>query len=261
MAITVTGKNRKRPRPAGQTSQLSRTFSTASGGSEDGDGREHQLWVDKHTPQSAKHLVLHSTKVQAIRDWLLRSVVSAGAATRPSVLAICGKSGSGKSTAVSVLAKEMGIEVTDWSEDMWSGSRLQLFVGDEKPQYQTFAAEFTEFVVRSAYPTLDVGVAQQQTSARRKQEPEEETARRVVIMHDAPQLKDVQLADLLAELRCPLVVVVSDVTDRGDAMYAVERLLSPSNHSSLMDLETLFVPPVTECTWHVCCYMLPRSSR
>src|SRR5690606_16462186 len=122
-----------------------------------------------------------------------------------------------------------------WSEDLWSGSRHTYLHGDDQPRYQTFASEFSEFVVRSAYPSLDMS-ASSQPPARNGKRPgqqlpaaaEQVTARRIVIMHDAPQLKDVQLTDLLAELRSPLVVVVSDVTDKGDAMYAVERLLNGS---------------------------------
>lgn len=61
-------------------------------------------------PRKASELVVSRQKQQQILDWLQYKVRKG----RPFALVLCGPSGCGKTTALRVLAKENGFNVTEW---------------------------------------------------------------------------------------------------------------------------------------------------
>jgi DNA polymerase III delta prime subunit len=76
------------------------------------------LWADKHSPRSVDGLCVHNKRVSEVRSWI-SSATSGGSSfgyDRPKLLLLCGPPGVGKSTMVSVLAKEMGIGLREWSD-------------------------------------------------------------------------------------------------------------------------------------------------
>eukprot|EP01041_Mallomonas_annulata_P006481 gene6481-13084_t len=83
------------------------------------------LWYTKNKPKTVKELVVHSSKINATREWLVSAVAAhANPSTTtgdycPRVLALCGCSGSCKTTLLQVLCKELGIEIIEWTDDMW----------------------------------------------------------------------------------------------------------------------------------------------
>jgi hypothetical protein len=86
-------------------------------GANRGPGLDALLWADKHSPRSVDGLCVHSKRVSEVRSWIssATSTTSTGYG-RPKLLLLCGPPGVGKSTLVSILAKEMGLGLREWSD-------------------------------------------------------------------------------------------------------------------------------------------------
>ena len=173
----------------------------ATGSSSSGAGSANtESWLVKHRPAGLKEvsLAVHSAYRSKVREWLGRACKAhtehlADARFRPHILALCGPSGCGKSTLVEVLCRDAGIDVVDWTDDMWdvspalslaqerefAGAGDSLFAGrgsagsgggwgrqgggyphaghgnrDFRAERQSRAEELECFVRQSAYPKL-----------------------------------------------------------------------------------------------------------
>ena len=127
------------PRPrAGETK------STAVAGHGDDDARP---WSERFAPVSLDELAVHKRKVLDVRRWL--DEVLAGR-MRQRLLVLKGPAGSGKTTTVRLLAKDMRCEVLEWRNPASS-------FGVPGPGYQSAAAQFEEFLGRGGkFGQLDV---------------------------------------------------------------------------------------------------------
>jgi hypothetical protein len=83
-----------------------------------------QSWLDAYPPRTQAELAVYPTKVKAVQKWIA-DAVSAHALSKtrpdsyaPHVLVLCGCSGCGKSSLVEVLCRDLGVELTQWSDDM-----------------------------------------------------------------------------------------------------------------------------------------------
>lgn len=90
------------------------------------------VWSIKYRPKNVKELVMHSSKVKAIRAWIQTSIDemslsqhqesindSSLSSANPHVLILCGNSGCCKSTAVELICEEMNVDIKVWSENEW----------------------------------------------------------------------------------------------------------------------------------------------
>ena len=147
------------------------------------NGMEEDLWLDKHAPTTIKELAMHGRKVNDIKSWIERALTAHDQAQRsaeglmgfrPFVLALCGGSGCCKSTAVEVVCRELDVQLKRWTDDSWEAEaatrfgQIRLGVGMNHPRtngdsqgnegYQSYAAqreeELSDFALRSAYPTV-----------------------------------------------------------------------------------------------------------
>ena len=96
-------------------------------------------WTERFCPLSLEELAVHKKKVQDVRNWLLS--VTSGVASK-SLLILKGPAGSGKTTALSMIVKEMGHIIQEWRNP----SRQSM--SDEG--YLSMAAQFSDFVGRTA---------------------------------------------------------------------------------------------------------------
>jgi hypothetical protein len=93
--------------------------------------RKDAIWTTKHEPRTSGDLnvCIHSGTVDRVRDWL--EIATQISYTEPNrtlhgktgetsslkrLVVLSGKPGTGKSTAVRVVAKELGLEVSEWND-------------------------------------------------------------------------------------------------------------------------------------------------
>lgn len=103
-------------------------------GPEAGDQRP---WSERFGPVHVDELAVHKRKVADVRRWL-QDVLSGR--MRQRLLILKGAAGTGKTTTVQLLAKDMGFEILEWRNP---GSALGLTQGN-----QSASAQFEEFLGR-----------------------------------------------------------------------------------------------------------------
>jgi Tfp pilus assembly pilus retraction ATPase PilT len=113
--------------------------------------QDNQLWVDKYAPQSLQDLAVHKRKVDDVRRWLVDAFDEKGpskhrvspsicfpvfeTSTRRScdnvqrLLIFTGPAGSGKTTTLRVLAREMDFDIVEFKGNT-NTTRFSTF-GDE----------------------------------------------------------------------------------------------------------------------------------
>ncbi|KAK3363053.1 Rad17 cell cycle checkpoint protein-domain-containing protein [Lasiosphaeria hispida] len=94
-------------------------------------------WSERFAPVNLDELVVHKKKVADVRKWL--DDVIAGR-MRQRLLVLKGAAGSGKTTTVQLLAKDMRCEVLEWRNPNSSFGAVQ--------GYQSAASQFEEFLGR-----------------------------------------------------------------------------------------------------------------
>ncbi|KAF7567197.1 cell cycle checkpoint protein RAD17 [Pyrenophora tritici-repentis] len=99
---------------------------------------DRRPWTEKYGPESLDELAVHKRKVADVRTWL--SDVFNGKA-RKRLLLLKGPAGSGKTTTISLLSKELGIEMQEWKNPTGSMSTSDSFV--------SVTAQFEDFVART----------------------------------------------------------------------------------------------------------------
>lgn len=94
-------------------------------------------WVLQFGPSNLDELAVHKRKVADVRHWL----DAAYAGKRQRVLVLKGAAGSGKTTTIELLAKDMGAQVTEWKNP--AGNDLA------SEGSMTASAQFEDFVGRA----------------------------------------------------------------------------------------------------------------
>jgi cell cycle checkpoint protein len=121
------------------------------------DTEDRRPWTEKYGPASLEELAMHKRKVADVRTWL--SDVFDGK-SRKRLLLLKGPAGSGKTTTMSLLSKELGIDMHEWKNPTGSMSTSDNFV--------SATAQFEEFVGRTGTfgsLTFDEPIAVAQTAS------------------------------------------------------------------------------------------------
>lgn len=119
-------KPKARSKALPKTSSFSHSAGSSSAGSskrEAGSGppaSSMSLWVDKHKPVNAKHLIGNNSNIRKLREFLVRwkaAQTTSGGIGRLSKRAIllAGAAGLGKSTAADVLCRELGFSKIEYN--------------------------------------------------------------------------------------------------------------------------------------------------
>uniref|UniRef100_UPI00358EF200 cell cycle checkpoint protein RAD17 n=1 Tax=Myxine glutinosa TaxID=7769 RepID=UPI00358EF200 len=181
-------------------------FSKAPKAKEDVRG---EAWVDIHSPSTKGDLAVHRKKIEEVETWLQAHMLEGKQVA--SILLLTGPAGAGKTATLQVLAREMHIDVQEWTNPL-SGNpkRSWLDLKDEwQPKedvYQsTQVGTFRGFLLRATkYPVLDFGKGVH-------------SGRRMILLEDMPNqfyrepslLHDV-LRWFVRTGRCPLIIIISD---------------------------------------------------
>lgn len=108
------------------------------------DTGDRRPWTDKYGPVTLEELAVHKKRVADVRTWL--ADVFSGKA-RKRLLLLKGPAGSGKTTTMSLISKELGIDMQEWKNPTGSMSTSDNFV--------SATAQFEDFVGRTgAFGTL-----------------------------------------------------------------------------------------------------------
>ncbi|KAF1830210.1 Rad17-domain-containing protein [Decorospora gaudefroyi] len=102
------------------------------------DTEDRRPWTDKYGPVSIEELAVHKRKVADVRTWL--TDVFSGR-SRKRLLLLKGPAGSGKTTTMSLLSKELEIHMHEWKNPTGSMSTPENFA--------SATAQFEDFVRRT----------------------------------------------------------------------------------------------------------------
>ena len=101
------------------------------------DGGDQRPWSERFGPVNLDELVVHKRKVADVRTWL--DHVLSGR-MRQRLLILKGSAGTGKTTTMQLLAKDMGLEILEWRNPTGSSGAGQ--------GQQSASAQFEEFMGR-----------------------------------------------------------------------------------------------------------------
>jgi cell cycle checkpoint protein len=99
---------------------------------------DRRPWTEKYGPLSLEELAVHKKKVADVRTWLEDVFSGRG---RKRLLLLKGPAGSGKTTTMSLLAKELGIDMHEWKNPTSSIATSEGFI--------SATAQFEDFVGRA----------------------------------------------------------------------------------------------------------------
>lgn len=144
--------------------------STRMAGITSSSAQSNALWVDTHTPSTVEELCVNKKKIQELSEWLNHSAWPLSTATgashsfhvRKRLLFLCGPPGSGKSTAVRCIAKQMGLGVKEWNDNTSAGKlSYERMLQEQFWTHQTSGADdFMDFITRSvSYAALPMAPA------------------------------------------------------------------------------------------------------
>jgi cell cycle checkpoint protein len=102
------------------------------------DPVDRRPWTDQFGPASLAELAVHKKKVADVQQWLTDVF---NGTSRKRLLLLKGPAGSGKTTTVSLLSKELGIDMHEWKNPNSSMSTSDSFV--------SATAQFEDFVGRT----------------------------------------------------------------------------------------------------------------
>ncbi|KAL1662981.1 Rad17 cell cycle checkpoint protein-domain-containing protein [Schizophyllum commune] len=76
-----------------------------------------KLWVDLYEPTTEEELAVHVKKVDSVRSWFKEALTGDKLRKYRRILVLTGPAGTGKTSTVRVLAREMGFDIMEWRNE------------------------------------------------------------------------------------------------------------------------------------------------
>ncbi|XP_061672090.1 cell cycle checkpoint protein RAD17 isoform X2 [Syngnathoides biaculeatus] len=195
-------------------------------------------WVVRYTPCSKDDLAVHKKKIEEVESWLtVHADTPMGG-----LLLLTGPPGCGKTAAVQVLSRDLGLKIQEWTNppnlDSYAPSQHDKMTSN---LYSTSQSDqFQEFLFRAnKYSCLEMVGEGRATRVK------------IILVEDFPNQfyrKPSELHDILRKFvkasRCPLVFIVSNAPS-GDRS---SRFLFPREILEELDITTISFNPVAPTT-------------
>jgi cell cycle checkpoint protein len=207
-------------------------------------------WTERFAPVDLSELAVHKRKITDVRN-ALESALS-GRAT-PRLIVLKGAAGTAKTTTVNLLAKEMGVGITEWKNPVGTDAASSAFT--------SHSSQFEEFVLRSGnFARLDLvsshGTAQSAPTTK-------DHAKQLMLVEEFPNtfaksspalqiFRNTILQYLAAPASsspAPMVMVISEAllstTTASADSFTAHRLLGPAilNHPRTAPIEFNNIAP------------------
>lgn len=190
-------------------------------GAEDDDLRP---WSERFGPRTLDELAVHKKKVADVKKWL-DDVINGR--LRQRLLILKGAAGTGKTTTVQLLAKDLGCEVLEWRNP----------VGNAGTGFVSASAQFQEFLGRGGkFGALDVEGSTSSTPASSNTS-QHDNARRIILIEEFPNTFS-STSTALSSFRSTLLQYLANHTP-SLSMFAQQTKREPIKPVVLVISETL----------------------
>ncbi|XP_050802080.1 cell cycle checkpoint protein RAD17 isoform X3 [Gopherus flavomarginatus] len=204
---------------------------------------QNEPWVDKYKPGTQNELAVHKKKIEEVESWLKAQIFQRQPKQGGSVLVLTGPPGCGKSTTIQILAKELHVQVQEWTNPISLDFRKEDFKDafNYESSFQMLPSQaqtvlFQDFLLRAnKYNKLQM--LGESTEADDK----------LILIEDMPN-QFYRDRDSLHEIlrrfvrtsRCPLVFIISDSLS-GDSN---QKLLFPKEIQEELCISSISFNPV-----------------
>ena len=180
-----------------------------------------ELWISRHQPASVDDLAVNKKKVEEVRSWVSSSVSGSGG-----ILLLTGPAGAGKTATLTMLARNMKLEVREWVNPVeqvhFNTNNLSMLDEEETRHYDynrdvvTYTSksrQFEDWLRGAKYSCVGV-------------------MKKIILLEDLPSGKPEKLHEILesfAESRSkiPLVIIISESATAKES-GSVKQLFPPA---------------------------------
>ncbi|KAM6106164.1 cell cycle checkpoint protein RAD17 isoform 2-T2 [Pterocles gutturalis] len=202
-----------------------------------------ESWVDRYKPETQNDLAVQKKKIEEVETWLKVHVFQRQPKQGGSVLLLTGPAGCGKTATIEIVAKDLGIQVQEWTNPISLGFTKEDLrdIFDHDSNLHTFPSQaqavlFQDFLLRAnKYNKLQMFG---ETS---------ENDKKLILIEDIPNqfyrdpssLHEI-LRRFVRTSRCPLIFIISD-NFSGDSN---QRLLFPTEILEELCISSISFKPV-----------------